>query len=104
VMGAWLAAGSQTRGPRARATRVTLAAGLVGPGAGLPIALYWDARYVFSSGRRAAEALRERGLADALLVAEVDYPATAMLGQLGPRASAYTPRTGRTFSFVKWTH
>jgi hypothetical protein len=103
VMAAWLAAGSKARGLRARATRVTLAAVLVAHVAGLPIALYWDARYIFSSGLRAAEALRERGLADALLVAEVDYAATAMLGQLGPSAFAYTPRTGRTFSFVKWT-
>ena len=27
-----------------------------------------------------------------------------MLGQLSPTAVAYSPRTGRTFSFVKWTH
>jgi hypothetical protein len=26
-----------------------------------------------------------------------------MLGQLGPRAMAYSPRTGRPFSFVRWT-
>jgi hypothetical protein len=45
--------------------------------------------------------LRDEGLAGALLVAEMDYPATAVLGQLGD-ASAYSPRTGRTFSFVKW--
>jgi hypothetical protein len=47
--------------------------------------------------------LRRAGLAESLLVAEVDYPATAVIGQLGPRAMAYSPRTGRTFSFVKWT-
>jgi hypothetical protein len=70
--------------------------------AGTPVALYYDAKYVFSSGRRAADALRERGLDRDLLVAEMDYPATAVLGQLGA-ASAYSPRTGRTFSFVKWT-
>ena len=47
--------------------------------------------------------LRSRGLDHALIVAEVDFPATAMLGQLGPRAIGYSPRTGRPFSFVKWT-
>ena len=26
-----------------------------------------------------------------------------MLGQLGPDALAYSPRTGRPFTFVKWT-
>ena len=26
-----------------------------------------------------------------------------MLGELGPHAFAYSPRTGRPFSFVKWT-
>ena len=26
-----------------------------------------------------------------------------MIGQLGTHAFAYTPRTGRPFSFVKWT-
>ena len=67
------------------------------------IAIGYDYRYIFSSGRRAAELLRARGLADALLVAEVDFPATAVLGQLGPRAWAHSPRTGRRFSFVKWT-
>ena len=71
--------------------------------AGTPIALYWDAKYIFSSGKRAADTLRDDGLADALLVAEMDYPAIAVLGQLGPHAVAYTPRTGRTFSYVKWT-
>jgi hypothetical protein len=105
LMGAWLAARSRPRiGLRTRATRLTLAAVLVAHVVGAPIALYYDARYIFSSGLRAADALRRRGLADALLVAEVDYPATAMLGQLSPTAVAYSPRTGRTFSFVKWTH
>lgn len=104
LMGAWLAARSRPRrGFRTKATRATLAAVLVAQVAGTPIALYWDGRYIFSSGKRAAEALKERGLSDALLVAEMDYPATAMLGQLGNDAFAYTPRTGRTFSFVKWT-
>jgi hypothetical protein len=104
LMGAWLAARSRPRqGFRTRATRATLVAILLAHVAGTPIALYWDARYVFPSGKRAAEALEERGLSDALLVAEMDYPATAMLGQLGGDAFAYTPRTGRAFSFVKWT-
>ncbi len=104
LMGAWLAARGRPRQDfRAKASRVTLAAVLVAHVAGAPIALYYDARYIFSSGKRAAEALRARGLADALLVAEVDYPATAMIGQLSPTAMAYSPRTGRTFSFVKWT-
>lgn len=107
VMGAWIAAGARSSAPRrsarARATRVTLAAVLVAHVAGLPIALYWDTLYVFSSGARAAAVLRERGLADSLLVAEVDYPAIGMLGQLGPHARAYSPRTGRTFSYVRWT-
>jgi len=67
------------------------------------IALAYDYRYVFSSGERAADALRANGLAGALLVAEVDFPAIAVIGQLGPRAFAYSPRTGRPFSFVKWT-
>jgi hypothetical protein len=71
--------------------------------AATPVALYYDARYIFSSGSRAADALKKAGLADSLLVAEVDYPATAVIGQLGPHAFAYSPRTGRTFSFVKWT-
>jgi hypothetical protein len=104
LMGAWLAARSRPRqGFRTKAMRATLAAVLVAHVAGTPIALYWDGRYIFSSGKRAAEALKERGLTDAPLVAEMDYPATAMLGQLGGDVSAYTPRTGRTFSFVKWT-
>jgi hypothetical protein len=71
--------------------------------AAAPVALYYDARYVFSSGSRAADALKRARLADSLLVAEVDYPATAVIGQLGPHALAYSPRTGRAFSFVKWT-
>jgi hypothetical protein len=103
LMGAWLSAASPARaGFRDSASRVTLAAVLVAHVAGTPIALYYDAKYIFSSGRRAADVLRDKGLADALLVAEMDYPATAALGQLG-NASAYSPRTGRTFSFVKWT-
>jgi hypothetical protein len=81
----------------------TLAAVLLAHVAATPIALYYDFQYVFSSGTRAANVLRERGLDRSLLVAEVDYPAIAVLGQLGD-AVAYSPRTGRTFSFVKWTH
>ena len=88
---------------RARALVPTLAVVLAAHVAGTPIALGYEYAKVFSSGARAAAALRERGLADALLVAEVDYPATAVIGHLGPRAVAYSPRTGRTFSFVKWT-
>jgi hypothetical protein len=104
VMGAWLAARARPRsGVRDKAMRGTLALVLVAHVAGAPVALYYDARYIFSSGKRAADALRERGLEGALLVAEVDYPATAMIGQLSPTAMAYSPRTGRTFSFVKWT-
>ena len=103
LMGAWLSAASPApAGFRAAASRSTLAAVLVAHVAGTPIALYYDAKYIFSSGRRAADVLRDEGLADGLLVAEMDYPATAVLGQLGD-ASAYSPRTGRTFSFVKWT-
>jgi hypothetical protein len=71
--------------------------------AGTPIALAYEYAKVFSSGGRAADVLRAQGLEHALLVAEVDYPATAVLGQLGRDASAYSPRTAHTFSFVKWT-
>jgi hypothetical protein len=80
---------------------VAVALALHVPGA--VIAIAYDARYVFSSGARAAHELRARGLADALIVAEVDYPATAVLGQLGRNAVAYSPRNGREFSFVRWT-
>ena len=69
---------------------------------GAAIAIAYDTKYVFSSGTRAADALIKRGLSKALLVAEFDYPATAALGQLG-NAVAYSPRTGRPFSFVRWT-
>jgi len=91
------------RGLRAVALIPTLASVLALHVAGTPVALAYEYRYVFSSGKRAAEALRAAGLDASLLVAEVDYPATAVLGQLGPRAVAFSPRTGRTFSFVKWT-
>lgn len=97
LMAVWI---SRAQG---RALRATLAVVLLAQIAGTPIALYWDAKYVFSSGKRAADALRAQGLADALLVAEMDYPAIAVLGQLGPHAVAYSPRTGRTFSYVRWT-
>jgi hypothetical protein len=62
-----------------------------------------DYRYVFSSGRRAADVLRATRLDELPIVAEFDYPATAVIGQLGRYALACSPRTGRTFSFVKWT-
>ena len=109
LMGAWIVAETPAdptpprgwRRVRHAALLPTLAVVLVAHVAGTPIALYYDYRYVFSSGGRAAAVLRDRGLADELLVAEMDYPATAILGQLGD-ASAYSPRTGRTFSFVKW--
>jgi hypothetical protein len=99
------AAGETRRWARVREAGLapTLATVLLLHVLGTPVALYYDAKYIFSSGRRAADALRSAGLTDALLVAEVDYPATAVIGHLGPRAFAYTPRTGRTFSFVKWT-
>jgi hypothetical protein len=97
LMAAWIARA------RGKALRATVAIVLLAQIVGTPIALYWDAKYVFSSGKRAADALRAGGLADALLVAEVDYPAIAVLGQLGPHAFAYSPRNGRTFSYVKWT-
>jgi hypothetical protein len=71
--------------------------------AAAPIALYYDYRYVFSSGRRAADFLRSHELSRSLLVAEMDYPATAVIGQLDVDTFALSPRTGRAFSFVKWT-
>ncbi len=110
VMCAWIARGTIATGvasPWARFRRAAIAPTLTAillvhiPGAA--IALAYDYKYIFSSGRRAADLLRAQGLADALLVAEVDYPATAVIGQLGSPAMAYSPRTGRAFSFVKWT-
>jgi hypothetical protein len=110
LMSAWIAAGEARSADagdgadlRRSACAATLTAVLGLHCVGTPIALYFDAKYVFSSGRRAAEALREHGLADSLLVAEIDFPATAVIGYLGRNAFAYTPRTGRRFSFVKWT-
>jgi hypothetical protein len=105
LMAAWIARarGHVLAGFRGKALYATLAVVLLAQIGGTPIALYWDTKYVFSSGKRAADALRARGLADALLVAEVDYPAIAVLGQLGPHAVAYSPRNGRTFSYVRWT-
>jgi hypothetical protein len=110
LMGSWIAraasrAAAAQRGRRLRQATLgpTLAAVLLVHVPAAAIALSFDYRYVFSSGARAAEALRERGLADALLVAEVDYPAITVIGLLGPHAFAYSPRTGRPFSFVKWT-
>jgi len=109
LMGAWIVRASPSPPEQGRWGRVreaglapTLAGVLALHALGTPVALYYDAKYIFSSGRRAADALRAAGLADSLLVAEVDFPATAVIGFLG-NASAYSPRTGRTFSFVKWT-
>jgi hypothetical protein len=112
VMSAWIA--FQGRGesaapaPRWRRFRdaslgPTLALVLAAHLPGAAIAIAYDARYIFSSGERAARELRARGLENALLVAEFDYPATAILGQLGAHSFAYSPRTGRPFTFVKWT-
>jgi hypothetical protein len=88
---------------RDRALVGTLAVVLLAHMAGAPIALYYDYRYVFSSGQRAANVLLANGLQDSLLVAEVDFPATAVIGALGRDAFAHSPRTARPFSFVKWT-
>jgi hypothetical protein len=113
LMGAWLVKqeepatppGRQARWQRIRDAALvpTLAVVLLGHVAGTPIALAYEYAKIFSSGDRAAKVLRAQGLAGALLVAEVDYPATAVLGQLEGDASAYSPRTQHTFSFVKWT-
>jgi len=116
LMAAWIARGA--RPPRAGAPRLwerldrlrdaalapTVFAVLIAHVPGAAIAIAYDARYIFSSGKRAADTLRAMGLENALLVAEFDYPATAVLGQLGPHSVAYSPRTGRPFTFVKWTH
>jgi hypothetical protein len=113
LMGAWIAreagvanppAGTRGRVARFRDAALvpTLAAILVLHIPGAAIAIAYDTKYIFSSGTRAAEVLTERGLSKALLVAEFDYPAIAALGQLGD-AVAYSPRTGKPFSFVKWT-
>jgi hypothetical protein len=100
LMAAWIAQSS----PRPRpGLALTVTAVLIAHVAGAPIALFYEWRYIFSSGRRAAEVIRAQGLADSPLVAEVDYPATAAIGYLGPRAFALSPRTGRPFSYVKWT-
>jgi hypothetical protein len=112
LMAAWIARGA--RAPRGASPRPwqrlrdaalapTVVAVLLAHVPGAAIAMAYDARYIFSSGKRAADSLRALGLADALLVAEFDFPATAVLGQLGPRSVAYSPRTGRPFTFVKWT-
>jgi hypothetical protein len=108
VMGAWIV--RSAAGPGAASSRLrdaglapTLAVVLALHVLGTPVALYYDARYIFSSGRRAADALRAAGLAESLLVAEVDFPATAVIGHLGRDVRAFSPRTGRTFSFVQWT-
>jgi hypothetical protein len=109
LMGAWLATAASSparagwRRVRDAALAPTLVAVLVAHLPGAVIAIAYDTRYVFSSGARAAEVLRVRGLANVPIVAEVDYPATAMLGQLGPHSVAFSPRTGRNFTFVRWT-
>ncbi len=110
LMGAWIATArpqiaTASRWSRFRRASIgaTLTAVLLLHIPAAAIALTYDYAYVFSSGGRAAEVLRAQGLADGLLVAEMDYPATAVLGQLGSKAVAYSPRTGRPFSFVKWT-
>jgi len=111
LMGSWIAQAAPRRFRQAsgeapqrhRALEATLTGVLLAQVPGALIAIGYDTRYVFSSGARAARVLQAQGLADALLVAEVDFPATAMLGQLGPRAMAYSPRTERPFSFVRWT-
>jgi hypothetical protein len=121
IMGAWLArtpeprsawrgGGSDGNATAARWRRLraaglapTLGAVLALQMLGTPVALYYDGKYVFSSGGRAASALEKADLAGSLLVAEIDFPATAVIGHLKGDARAYSPRTGRTFSFVKWT-
>ena len=112
VMGAWLAneapvtpdpPATRWRRLRQAALTPTLALVLLAHVAGTPIALGYEYAKVFSSGGRAADVLRARGLDGAPLVAEVDFPATAVLGQLEGDVFAYSPRNGRTFSFVKWT-
>ncbi len=110
VMGAWIA---KEEAPPIRSSRLsrlrsaalspTLTVILTVHVPAAAIALGYDYAYVFSSGGRAADALKAHGLADSLLVAEVDYPAITVIGLLGPRAFAYSPRTGMPFSFVKWT-
>lgn len=112
LMGAWLARQTppvddrparRWRRLRAAALIPTLGVVLLAHVAGTPIALGYEYAKVFSSGARAAAVLRARGLSRAPLVAEVDYPATAVLGQLDGAPFALSPRTGRAFSFVKWT-
>jgi hypothetical protein len=110
LMGAWLVAEhgptpGAARWQRLRAAGLspTLAVVLALHVLGTPVALFYDAKYVFSSGGRAAAALEKAGLARSLLVAEIDFPATAVIGHLKGDVRAYSPRTGRTFSFVQWT-
>jgi hypothetical protein len=112
VMGGWLAKqtpaspdamGARWERVRDAALTPTLALVLLAHVAGTPVALGYEYAKVFSSGGRAADVLRAQGLDRALLVAEMDYPATAVLGQLGGDAFAYSPRTAHTFSFVRWT-
>ena len=112
LMGAWLVAqaprtapeaGTRWRRVRDAALTPTLAVVLLAHVAGTPIALGYEYAKVFSSGARAAAVLRAQGLERAPLAAEMDYPATAVLGQLPGDVFAYSPRTGRPFSFVRWT-
>jgi hypothetical protein len=115
LMGAWLVkqeppAPPASTAPQPRWRRIrdaalgpTLLVVLLAHVAGTPIALAYEYAKVFSSGARAAAVLHAQGLDRALLVAEMDYPATAVIGQMGGRVSAYSPRTQHPFSFVKWT-
>lgn len=106
VLGAWLAWGSTRDGNAAgwrrlrdAALRPTLTVILIVHVAGAAIALTFDRRYVFSSGARAAEVLRARGLTDAPMVGEPDYAAETVIGYLGCDA-IYNPRTGGKTSYV----
>jgi hypothetical protein len=100
LMAAWIA---RLEGGEPRALLPTVAAILCLHVPASAVALYHDHKYVFSSGKRAADALRARGLERAPLVAEMDYPAIAVIGHLGEGAFAYSPRNGKRFSYVRWT-
>jgi hypothetical protein len=110
LMGAWIAydtpasrAGASWRRLRDRSLAPTLAVILLAQLPGSAIAAYFDRRYIFSSGARAAATLRALGLDKAPLVAEIDFAGTAFIGQLGPHSFAYSVRTLRPFTFVRWT-
>ncbi len=106
VLAAWLAwpSAPDKDAPRWRRIRdaalaPTLTVMLLVHVAGAVVALGFDRRYVFSSGARAAEVLRARGLADAPIVGEPDYAVSSVIGHLGA-AAIYNPRTGGRTSFV----